>query len=151
MEDLHMPLHVGENHDKGGNQTQVQFFGEGTNLHRLWDSGLIEHGGATEDFWIAELGAVDTPAARAAAVQGTTEDWATESLLAARLAYQVPETGKRMKSGQKLADAYLKANLPRIRSRLYLGGVRLAWVLNDAFRETPPLAPATHTNPPGNQ
>ena len=31
------------------------------------------------------------------------EDWATESLLAARQAYQAPETGKRMKSGQKLA------------------------------------------------
>jgi hypothetical protein len=33
------------------------------------------------------------------------EDWATESLLAARHSYQVPETGKRFKSGEKLGDA----------------------------------------------
>ena len=45
-------------------------------------------------------------------MKGTVEDWATESLLAARQAYQVPETGKRLKSGQKLGDAYVKANLP---------------------------------------
>ena len=41
-------------------------------------------------------------------MKGTVEDWATESLLAARQAYQVPETGKRLKSGQKLAIAYLE-------------------------------------------
>ena len=37
LEDMHMPLHVGDNHDKGGNQTQVRFFDKGTNMHRLWD------------------------------------------------------------------------------------------------------------------
>ena len=66
-------------------------------------------------------------------MKGTVEDWATESLLAARQAYQVPETGMRLKSGQKLGDAYLEANLPVVRRQLYQGGVRLAIVLNDAF------------------
>ena len=66
-------------------------------------------------------------------MKGTVEDWATESLLAARQAYQVPETGMRLKPGQKLADAYLEANLPVVRRRLYQAGVRLAWVLNEAF------------------
>ena len=37
IEDMHMPLHVGDNHDKGGNLTQVRFFDRGTNMHRLWD------------------------------------------------------------------------------------------------------------------
>jgi hypothetical protein len=45
-------------------------------------------------------------------------DWATESLLAARQAYQVPETGIRPKSGQRLGGAYLEANLPVVRHRL---------------------------------
>ena len=53
------------------------------------------------------------------------------SLLAARGAYKVPETGERIKSGQKLSDAYLNANLPIVRRRLYQAGVRLAMVLND--------------------
>ncbi len=35
IEDLHQPCHVGDNGDKGGNQTQVRFFGKGTNMHAL--------------------------------------------------------------------------------------------------------------------
>ncbi len=54
-------------------------------------------------------------------MKGTVEDWATESLLAARQAYHVPETGRRLKSGQKLGDAYVEANMPAVRRRLYRG------------------------------
>jgi nuclease S1 len=57
------------------------------------------------------------------AMKGTVEDWVTETLLAARQAYQIPETGKRLKSGQKLGDAYAKTNLPVVRERLYQPGV----------------------------
>ena len=135
VEDMHMPMHVGDDHAKGGNQTQVRFFDGGTNMHRLWDSDMIERVGHTEDFWLADLAALDTPEARNAAMKGSAEDWATESLLAARQAYQVPETGVRLKSGQKLGDAYLQANLPVVRRRLYHGSVRLATVLNQAFGE----------------
>ena len=39
IEDMHQPCHVGDNHDKGGNQTQVRWFDKGTNMHRVWDSG----------------------------------------------------------------------------------------------------------------
>jgi nuclease S1 len=133
LEDMHQPCHVGDNSDKGGNQTQVQWFGRGSNMHRVWDSGFIERVGTTEDFWLNDLAALDTPEARQEAMKGTVEDWATESLLAARQAYQVPETGMRLKSGQKLGDTYLQANLPVVRRRLYEGSVRLAMVLNEAF------------------
>jgi nuclease S1 len=135
VEDLHMPMHVGDNNDKGGNRTQVRFFDRGTNMHSLWDSGMIEYICDTEDYWLRDLAALDTPEARAAAMKGTIEDWATESLLAARQGYQVPETGNRLKSGQKLADAYLDANLPVARRRLYQASVRLAMVLNQVFAE----------------
>jgi nuclease S1 len=112
IEDLHMPLHVGDNNDKGGNQTQVRFFDQGTNMHRLWDSQIIEHVSDKEDFWLTDLTTLETAKNRAAWAKGTVEDWATESLLAARQAYQVPETGRRLKPGQKLADAYQSTNLP---------------------------------------
>ena len=136
VEDLHQPLHVGDNHDKGGNRTQVRFYDRGTNMHRLWDSDMIERAGDDEDFWLADLALLDTPANREAAMRGSVEDWATESLLAARAAYQVPETGMRIKSGQKLADAYQEANLPVVRRRLFQAGVRLALVLNEAFPDS---------------
>ncbi len=41
--DLHQPLHVFRARDKGGNDIKVEFFNNRTNLHRLWDSGLIRH------------------------------------------------------------------------------------------------------------
>jgi len=133
IEDMHQPCHVGDNHDKGGNQTQVRWFEKGSNIHRVWDSGIIERAGDSEDFSVAHLADLDAPEARATAMKGTVEDWATESLLAARQAYQVPETGKRLKPGQKLADAYLEANLPVVRRRLCQASVRLAMLLNKAL------------------
>ena len=39
--DVHQPMHAGYAHDKGGNDFQVQFANRGTNLHSLWDSGLL--------------------------------------------------------------------------------------------------------------
>jgi hypothetical protein len=82
---------------------------------------------------LADLAHLDTPEARQEAMKGTVEDWASESLLAARQAYQAPETGKRMKPGHKLGDVYLEVSLPVVRQMLYRGGVRLAMVLNEAF------------------
>jgi hypothetical protein len=41
--DVHQPLHAGFLEDKGGNTYQLQAFGKGTNLHGLWDSGLIKN------------------------------------------------------------------------------------------------------------
>ena len=40
--DLHQPLHVGNCTDKGGNEVHVTFFGRPTNLHAIWDSGLVD-------------------------------------------------------------------------------------------------------------
>ena len=128
-----MPLHVGDNHDRGGNDTQVQFFDKGTNMHRLWDGDMIGRVGTDEDRWFVDLVAMDTPEVRQRAMAGTVEDWATESLLAARAAYKDPATGRKIKPGHKLGDSYQAANLPVARRRLYQGGVRLAMVLNEVF------------------
>jgi hypothetical protein len=133
IQGLHMPLHVGDNKDKGENLTQVRWYDRGSNMHRVWDSGIIKRAGDTEDFWLADLAELDTAENRAAWMSGTVEDWATESLLAAREAYVIPGTVKRLKSGQKLASAYQEANVPVVRMRLYQGAVRLARVLNEVF------------------
>ncbi len=79
-------------------------------MHRLWDSDMIEPASKDEDFWLDALAALDTKGNRQEAMKGTVEEWATESLLAARQAYRVPETGKRLKPGRKLGDAYVDAN-----------------------------------------
>jgi nuclease S1 len=135
LQDMHQPCHVGDNHDKGGNDTQVRWYEKGSNMHRVWDSGIIERAGSTEDFWLNDLATLDTSENRVAWMKGTVEDWATESLLPAREAYQDPRTGKRITSGTKLGDEYQAKNLPVLRQRPAQAGAQLALVLNEAFAE----------------
>ena len=45
VEDAHQPMHVGDRHDRGGNNLELQFFRDDyTNLHQVWDSGLLRNG-----------------------------------------------------------------------------------------------------------
>jgi hypothetical protein len=73
LEGFHMSLFVGDNHDPGGNGTQIRFFDRGSNLHRLWDSDRIARAGDTEEFWLGELSALDTAENRAAWIAGAVE------------------------------------------------------------------------------
>jgi hypothetical protein len=138
--DLHQPLHVGDNRDRGGNDTQVRFIDQGkrinrgSNMHRVWDFDIIDWAGDSR-WWMEKLTAIDTPENRAASMRGSIEDWATESLLAARQAYQDPATGMRIKTGAKLDNAYHDASVPVVTRRLYEGGLRLAMLLNELLSE----------------
>jgi hypothetical protein len=106
-------------------------------MHRVWDGDMIDQAGGDDDRWLADLIAMDTPDARAKAMAGTVEDWATESLLAAKGAYEDPATGRKIMAGAKLGEAYQAANLPVVRRRLYQAGSRLAMVLNEVFADDP--------------
>jgi hypothetical protein len=39
--DIHQPHHVGNDKDRGANWCYVKLFGASTNLHAVWDSGII--------------------------------------------------------------------------------------------------------------
>ncbi len=41
--DMHQPMHCGRPEDRGGNDIKVTWFGQSTNLHRVWDSDLINY------------------------------------------------------------------------------------------------------------
>ena len=41
--DLYQPMHLGRQADQGGNKVGYTWFGEKSNIHRLWDSQLIDH------------------------------------------------------------------------------------------------------------
>jgi hypothetical protein len=133
LQDMHQPCHVGDNRDRGGNDTQVRWFDIGSNMHRVWDTNIIEWNTRSEDIWLTGLGELDTAVNQAKWMAGTVEDWATESLLAAREAYLIPGTDKRLKFGQKLGKEYYDKHLPVVRVRICQAGVRLAMVLNEAF------------------
>lgn len=40
--DIHQPLHVGRPGDRGGNDVKVKWFRNESNLHRVWDSDMID-------------------------------------------------------------------------------------------------------------
>jgi hypothetical protein len=133
LEDLHQPLHVGGRGDRGGNDLQVRFFEQGTNLHRLWDEGLIERHSTDEEAWVRELEATATPDQSRRWCATTIEDDATESLRAARDAYLRPGGSAFLSPGDRLGQAYFDAELPVVRRRLAQAGVRLACILNALF------------------
>jgi hypothetical protein len=135
VEDLHQPLHVGGRGDRGGNDLQLRFFDHGTNLHRLWDEGLIERHSTDETVWLAEVERLATPDQSRRWCQATIEDDATESLDAARAAYTVPGGTSFLEPGAKLDTTYFDNELPVARRRLAQAGVRLSCILNDSFKK----------------
>jgi len=56
--DVHQPLHAGYGEDRGGNTYQLQAFMRGSNLHALWDTGLIKNLDMTNETLVAKLGLV---------------------------------------------------------------------------------------------
>jgi hypothetical protein len=131
VSDIHQPLHVGDNRDHGGNDLQVQFFGEGTNLHRLWDSDLIHRIGGNDRAWVGRIERTITPEAVATWSRGSVDDWADESLQVAKLAYRDPPNSARpFASGVTLGDPYLKRAEPLLEGQMARASVRLANELN---------------------
>jgi Mrp family chromosome partitioning ATPase len=82
----------------------------------------------------SEVDAVSTPENSAEWSMGTPEDWATESLEAAKVAYCLPGTRTVMKSGSNLGEGYCRSMLPIVQRQLAKAGVRVAAVLNEIFR-----------------
>jgi nuclease S1 len=134
IEDLCQPLHIGDSGSKGGNLIQVRFYGMGSNLHRVWDSQIIERHTTDERVWLWDLNGVTNPKLAAEWAKGTPEDWATESLQIAKRAYCLPETNRVMKSGTRIGNDYCSMALPMIQKQLAKSGIRVASVLNEIFR-----------------
>jgi len=134
IEDLHQPLHVGDTGSRGGNLIQVRFFGEDSNLHKVWDSQIMEHHSRNEQVWLWELTGLATPRMVAEWSKGTPEDWATESLADAKLAYRTPGGKALLKPGARLGKDYCNFALPVIQEQLAKAGVRVAAELNAVFK-----------------
>ena len=45
----------------------------GSNMHRVWDSGILERTGRNEDAWLVEHAAIDTPEAIKAGILAMVE------------------------------------------------------------------------------
>ena len=125
--DLHMPLHAGNQSDKGGNDIKVKWFGTDSNLHRVWDSDMID------DYQMSytELANNNNSLSKGQIEElkkGTLLDWVKESRQLALVIYS--ETNQDDKLGYK----YMYQNFPIVQRQLQKGGVRLSVVLNEVFK-----------------
>jgi hypothetical protein len=121
--DVHMPLHAGWGHDRGGNDVQVQFRGQGMNLHKLWDSGLINTRRLRAVPYSDELLARPRQAFDTGWRAGSATRWAEESCRIVRDGAIYPEH-------PRIDGGYLDRNRPVVERRLLEAGTRLAAVLN---------------------
>jgi hypothetical protein len=124
--DLHQPMHIGQREDKGGNTIQVQWFGRGTNLHRIWDENMID------DWEMSYLelaeNAKDLTKKQVEAIQkGSVIDWVNEVHILTKEVY------KSVNVGENLRYKYSYDHFGTVRTQLQKGGIRLAKVLNDIF------------------
>lgn len=125
--DLHQPMHIGIADDKGGNDFQVRWFGDGTNLHSVWDTKMIE----SYNMSYSELAANSQKLSKhqlAEIQKGNLLDWVNESREVCNDIYA--ETS----SGEKLGYQYMYKYVPVVRSQLQKGGIRLASILDSIFK-----------------
>jgi hypothetical protein len=130
--DIHQPLHVGRPNDHGGNMIKVLFEGRKTNLHQLWDSGMIlqqnmdyvqyahylqTHGPASFKKFTE---VVEIPYK-----QIITDDMAARA--------EMYKFAKALNGTVTLDAAYMNRNITTMNTQLLQGGKRLAALLNSIF------------------
>jgi hypothetical protein len=125
--DLHQPMHVGRAEDRGGNDLQLQWFGQGTNLHRLWDSNMIDDYGMSYTELSDKLPDL-TKEQLAKMKQGNVRTWVEDTQKVAAKVYASVAVG------EKLGYRYSYDWWATVEQQLQKGGVRLAVVLNDIFK-----------------
>lgn len=127
--DLHQPMHVSREEDKGGNTIQLNYDGNGTNLHALWDSKLIDHQGLTYE-QMAEKYDHATPAQIKQWQSDPLIQWIWESYQASSKLYEEIDALK----SRAIDDSYYQAHIAIIEDRIEKAGIRLAGVLNEIFK-----------------
>ena len=124
--DIHQPMHAGYGHDKGGNDLQIQFNGRGSNLHALWDSGMLNTRSLDNPGYLSRLLGLPTPDL----TPGQPADWAQNSCRIA-VSHGVYPTQR------VINQAYVDHHLPLAENQLRLAGEHLGDLLNTLLAPPP--------------
>jgi hypothetical protein len=130
ISDLHQPLHAGNPEDRGGNDIQVIFLDRPTNLHSLWDSGILraifERDPARREKLSRKLGYFE----RRGLAKGNLEQWLWESRAAATAFCYAGVPAQRP---AQLDDDYFRKAAPALEKQIRRAAARLARELNAAL------------------
>lgn len=126
--DMHQPMHTARKEDLGGNRVQLLWFGEKSNLHRVWDEGLIDFQQLSFTEFTKAINF--TTAQQVATLQkASLKDCVYESYTICNKIYA---TG--IKNDDKLSYRYNFDWIGTVNEQLLKGGVRLAGILNNIYR-----------------
>lgn len=126
MGDMHQPMHAGRAEDRGGNSIKVQWFGQNTNLHSLWDSKLIDSEKYSYTEYATVLNVLSNKEKRNKQA-GCIESWLYESHTIANYIYSSTQPE------QSLSYNYDYKMRSIINDQLQKAGLRLAKLLNEMF------------------
>ncbi|MGE0587725.1 MAG: S1/P1 nuclease [Cyclobacteriaceae bacterium] len=122
--DIHQPLHVGTGDDRGGNDTKVKWMGRSSNLHRVWDSDIIDE--TKLSYTEMAAGLIRPTKSEVTKLQRSTVlDWAKESMALRKQVYEIGDS--------ELGYDYSYHNLDKVERRLMEAGIRLAGILNSIY------------------
>ena len=125
--DLHQPMHTGRFEDLGGNKVQLKWFGQNTNLHRVWDSDLIDYQNLSYTEYAKSINFLDKKRLHSLQQEGATQ-WVMDSYKISEKLYAG------VKTDEKLSYKYIYDHIETANQQLLKGGVHLAALLNDIFQ-----------------
>lgn len=126
--DLHQPMHTARKDDLGGNKILLTWFGDKTNLHRVWDSDLVDFQGLSFTEYTKAINF--TTKQQVYNWQNTSlNEWVFESY---EVCNKIYATG--IKNDDKLSFKYNYDWIETVNQQLLKGGVRLAGVLNSIYK-----------------
>lgn len=124
--DLHQPLHVGRGDDRGGNDVDVYYFNQKTNLHSVWDTRMIEGQNLSFSEMAHHLNErADKATVRKLQATGLSE-WLKEAQDFRPMVYDIPDN-------KRLSYDYNYRYFHVVENRLLAAGIRLAGILNDIY------------------
>ncbi len=138
--DIHMPLHSGDNQDRGGNDVAARYgIAPGFNLHSIWDSALAERAITAAD---PPLVRRYSDAERAALAGGQPADWGRESWELARSFVYANALGRDPVAGEEppaaaLTQEAIAEAVPVAERRIVQAGLRIAALLDSALAPGP--------------
>ncbi len=126
MGDLHQPMHTARKDDLGGNKINVTWFGQKSNLHRVWDESLVEGQVLSYTEYAA---AINHPTSAQLQTWRATplNEQVYESYMICNKIYDMT------KPEDKLGYRYNFDFIDTVNIQLLKGGIRLAQVLNDIY------------------
>lgn len=139
--DVHMPLHSGDNEDRGGNDREAAYgIKPGYNLHSIWDGPLAERAISDPADPVVRR---YSPAERADLTGGTPDDWGRESWEIARsfvypTAFDTDDVcAAPLPMETALSQEDIVRGVPIAKRRVQQAGLRIADLLESAFAPGP--------------